>query len=470
MNVTFYNFAKKENSTAQPAVSSGTTKTCYWKTPGSVQAPVIELESATLPGYNYCYIPETDRYYFITGTSYNAGVWELSLRVDVLASFKSDIGGTSMYVERASAEKTGSLIDKAYPLTDVYTVSHATVKSTSTFANGTILLNVINGDSNSGTTSYVMTVQNFGTFLDQIMVGADVSLAELTQVQQAIQVTQKEPLKYIVGAYWLPDSYMTYAAGSPLTQLKLGNFDATGLTLYKATDSLSALTHTYTVTLPKHPQASARGSFCNLEPYSEYSVDLGPFGAVKLDSCPLAEASTLTIKVLQDLLTGTARVIISADTGAVIANISGPWAVPIQLNATTKDYLGGAFQVGGGIAMMVGSAVSAPATGGASLLGLVGAVESYTNGIESMTKGIVSTAGSVGAMVDHLRTWDFDAKFYTIANDNNANFGRPLFRTRTPAALGGFVKAVKGLVQSANASRTELDSINAYMEGGFYYE
>lgn len=470
MNVTFYNFAKKENSTATPAAGSGTLKTCYWKTPGSIQAPVIELESATLPGYNYCYIQETNRYYFITGTSYNAGVWELSLRVDVLASFKSDIGGTSMYVERASAEKTGSLIDKAYPLTDVYTVSHATIKSSSTFANGTILLNVLSGASNSGTTSYVMTVQDFGNFLDNIMVDADSSLASFDQVLQSIYITNKEPLKYLLGAYWLPGNYSEYATGSALSQLKMGNFVAIGFTCYKATDSLSALTRTYTITLPKHPQASARGSFCNLEPYSEYSVDLGPFGSIKLDSCALSEAVSITITVMQDLFTGTARATITTDGGAMIANLGGNWAVPIKVSSVSKDFVGATLQVAGGIAGTIGAAAAAPMSGGVSLFGLAGSIGAMTNGIDTMGKGIVSSGGTLGALVDHLRIWALDAKFYTIANDDNANFGRPLFKVRTPAALGGFVKVTKGLVQSANASRTELDSINAYMEGGFYYE
>lgn len=469
MNVNFYKFAKKENSTAQPT-GDGTVIACVWKTPSSVQAPVIELTSASLPDYNYCYIASTGRYYYVTGTAYNAGVWELSLRVDVLASFKTDISSTSMYVERASAEKTGTLIDKAYPVTDNYSVSIATVKSSSTFGSGAIILNVVNGDSNTGTTSYVMSVQNFGAFLDNIMVDGDEAISTWDSITQSIKVTNREPLKYILGAYWMPDSYSTYSSGTALSSLTLGNFIATGFTCYEVTGSLAALTRTYTVTLPKHPQASARGSFCNLEPFSEYNLDLGPFGIIKLDSAAIAEATSLTINVMQDILSGTARAIVKTNKGNTLASLSGQWAVPIRLNATARDFVGGITQfLGGGLAA-VGGIIAAPETGGMSLLGVASGVGSMVSGIEGVNKGTISSSGSVGAMVDHLRIWDFEAKFYTIADDNNADNGRPLCKVRTPSNLTGYIKVLKGLVESSSASRTELDSINAFMEGGFYYE
>ena len=41
---------------------------------------------------------------------------------------------------------------------------------------------------------------------------------------------------------------------------------------------------------------------------------------------------------------------------------------------------------------------------------------------------------------------------------------------KKPKNIAGFIKAEKGVVKAAGATRPELDSINAYMEGGFYYE
>lgn len=54
--------------------------------------PIILLESATIGEHNYAYIPQFNRYYFITAiSSVRTGLWAVALQVDVLMSFKTDI-------------------------------------------------------------------------------------------------------------------------------------------------------------------------------------------------------------------------------------------------------------------------------------------------------------------------------------------------------------------------------------------
>lgn len=58
----------------------------------SVISPEIDLEIENPTGFNYAYIPDFGRYYFISDmVSVRAGLWKISMRVDVLMSFKSDI-------------------------------------------------------------------------------------------------------------------------------------------------------------------------------------------------------------------------------------------------------------------------------------------------------------------------------------------------------------------------------------------
>ena len=53
---------------------------------------IMELENPT--GYNYAYIPEFGRYYFIDDiVSIRTGLWRISMKVDVLESFKNEIRG-----------------------------------------------------------------------------------------------------------------------------------------------------------------------------------------------------------------------------------------------------------------------------------------------------------------------------------------------------------------------------------------
>ena len=88
IDITFYTFNKKPNSTRQPP-GGGVTYKCNLIEPTSFTAPDIALVVPAKPtGYNYAFIPEFSRYYFVTDWAFSAGLWRASLSVDVLASFK----------------------------------------------------------------------------------------------------------------------------------------------------------------------------------------------------------------------------------------------------------------------------------------------------------------------------------------------------------------------------------------------
>ena len=59
--------------------------------------PVILIEISEIGNYNYCYINNFNRYYFITDiTVIRTGLFAISLMVDVLESFKNDIKNLSV--------------------------------------------------------------------------------------------------------------------------------------------------------------------------------------------------------------------------------------------------------------------------------------------------------------------------------------------------------------------------------------
>lgn len=63
----------------------------------SVTNPVVLMELENPTGYNYAYIPEFGRYYFIDDiVSVRTGLWKISMKVDVLESFKNNILGVSV--------------------------------------------------------------------------------------------------------------------------------------------------------------------------------------------------------------------------------------------------------------------------------------------------------------------------------------------------------------------------------------
>lgn len=59
--------------------------------------PVILIELNEIGNYNYCYIPDFNRYYFITEiTVIRTGLFAISLMVDVLESFQTSIKNLSV--------------------------------------------------------------------------------------------------------------------------------------------------------------------------------------------------------------------------------------------------------------------------------------------------------------------------------------------------------------------------------------
>lgn len=464
MNIQVYSFAKKENSTKTPIVT-GTTLTCTIKEPSSIDNMVVEVSSK--PNYNYAYISSFSRYYFVTDIAYNRGVWEMSLKCDVLASFKTAIGNTSMYIERSSAQKNGDLIDRFYPITDQYTISRTELRAESLtlpWTTGAFVVTVLDGDSNTGNTSYQFSPSNFGAFIQSLMVtGSDMQESVWDSLTQSIKVTNFEPLKYVGAVYWFPSPAFTAGPLMTTTSIKLGNFTASGFSCY-ALDGSATNTISYSVTLPSHPQAATRGSFCNLEPFSEYSLNMASFGNIKLDSTALAKATTLSITIRPDPMTGRARMIVKTNIGAVVANVTTQWGVPILMSSGSNVNVGGIGQTLAGAAGLLSSTASG------NILGVGAGLANFVAGIADIPRGTISTVGSPGAMDDHQFAMEFIARFYTIADDDNTNNGRPYCAISTPSTLTGFMIAQKGLVSSSSATRTELDAINRYMEEGFYYE
>lgn len=113
MNVKFYTFSKRVNSTARP--TGGTDYTVILKEPSSVISPRLDLiwtGTGSPTAFNYAYIGDFGRYYWVTNWEYQNRKWTASLSVDVLASWKTEIGNSAKYVLRSAADSDPNIIDK----------------------------------------------------------------------------------------------------------------------------------------------------------------------------------------------------------------------------------------------------------------------------------------------------------------------------------------------------------------------
>lgn len=101
MTINLYiNKSEKERVTKTLSSEKSFTGTLREQT--SIIDPVINIETTeNISGYNYMYIPEFGRYYYIRGIdSVKGNLWRVSGHVDVLMSFKSQILENSGVIER----------------------------------------------------------------------------------------------------------------------------------------------------------------------------------------------------------------------------------------------------------------------------------------------------------------------------------------------------------------------------------
>ena len=80
----------------------------------SVLNPSIRIESAdNISAYNYAYIPEFGRYYYITDiASVRTNCWTVSLRCDVLMSYSDQIKAITGVVVRQESNPNKLLVDR----------------------------------------------------------------------------------------------------------------------------------------------------------------------------------------------------------------------------------------------------------------------------------------------------------------------------------------------------------------------
>lgn len=101
MNISLY-VNKSENERIKKNLTGAKTFAGSLREETSVIDPVIMIETTdNITKYNYCYIPEFGRYYFIRNISVVRNkLYKINCHVDVLMSFSSEILANSGVIER----------------------------------------------------------------------------------------------------------------------------------------------------------------------------------------------------------------------------------------------------------------------------------------------------------------------------------------------------------------------------------
>lgn len=91
MLIKFYNNTSEKNVLSK-TLTNENIATGWLREESDIHAPVVTIDTVNISGYNYAYIPEFGRYYFISEiTSVRTGFWRVSMVCDVLMSFRTYI-------------------------------------------------------------------------------------------------------------------------------------------------------------------------------------------------------------------------------------------------------------------------------------------------------------------------------------------------------------------------------------------
>lgn len=532
VTVILFSLTKKYNSTAQaptPTPSNSATLSCKLKEPCSIMKPVLifrlgdQTSYENIAKYNYCYIQEFRRYYFITNWTYANAHIVASCEVDVLGTYKTAIQASTQYVLRSTSSYDGDIIDTKYPIT-----------ADQPYIYGTQITNPLLPAAGSDGCFVVGIVSKSGSLTGCVQyyaMGAD-CFAELcyymfnlpTQwgaggqdIADGIKKAITDPFQYVCSCIWLPYTVADFSTRGLATAtygVDVG-YDTIALQSYPAYAFSGgveiAFTNVVQLAIAKHPQES-RGNYLNNSPYSRHYFSFYPFcGLVELDASKLVGKTYIYAVYTVDLRTGKGILNVCTDYNG---NTYADWTPSACLFATeaqvgvdipiaaihtalptslaqfaTSAAVTAASQSGGGFvetgkkllataATAVGNAIHASEeaiSGVSEVLGVqpytIGDVASIGEGALAM-KSTVEMMGAQGTMsFNYRQPLRFWGVFYYVAPQDITHHGSPLCQMTTLSSLTGFVCCDKPAMPTpAGALAPEVMEIENFLASGCFLE
>lgn len=467
-------FSKRENSTATYS-GTWTDYDCLLKDNCSVMRPQIELHTATnISGFNYAHISAFNRYYFITDISYYREMIVVSMTCDVLATYKSQISSASEYILRSASDYSGEIVDNLYPMigtvnnivgdytpTAPFTDSDITyivglMNNNSTHKFGAVQYYAINSTSLGSLLSYLMGASTGGTdiFTDLLNIMSPITDQD---IRNGITRSLINPSQYIVESFALPYKPPIASSGQTLKAgwytLPAGNGDIINNT------ATQFYLNTVTLSVPSHPDASTRGRYLNLEPFTKYWLYLGSFGTYPLDSSVVFDAQTITCVLYGDLM-GNITCSIYVDS-CLIDILHANVKCNFPVGQVTMDVARGASNVIGGAQGIARTALGDPT-------GIVSGVSGIISAADAMLPQARSQSAQ-GTFVNVFDKYYIFATCHDVVDEDVTHRGKPLCEQRTISTLSGYI-----LVSDADISipgtKEENQQVKNYMNSGFYYE
>ena len=465
MDVVFYNHSKRINSTKLP--TGGVTIPCVLKDACSVISPVLEIKTATQPNYNYAYISDFGRYYYVAEWMYDKGIWSCTLSVDVLTSWSNDIKSTEAQVLFSSSLYDLDVIDNRVASIGTYRRDSNTADFMGTLSgqnvtpDGTFALNALSNTSTwatGATTTYFMTYQQMQLFARELV---------SPSVWEGLRQFFNNPMDGIIECYYIPLDISKYIDLTVDGAVQIGDYTFPTATAKKAISTNFTLTsYTTSIDIPW-----LYNDFRRLAPYTELTMFVPFCGAKPINPEMVYNIDLLFIDYSVDIVTGNVQAIVY-NKEEVLEEFSGNCKITLPIGQTqsrTESVIGA---TGGAITAIAGFSSGNVALGATGVLSAISSV--ITPASIKTTGGMSGTV--LGAILGNdLKRWQ---KFRLSATSRDTTddpenmrdvVGNALNKVVSLSTLTGFVQCYAASV-TAPATSGEIAIINDYLNSGIYIE
>lgn len=471
MTITFWTLSKRKNSTKQPAIT-GTDYTGTLTTESGMVSPSVIMDfGQTAPTYNYAYITEFGRYYWINEiTSIGGGLWRVDMSCDVLASFKTAIGSASKYILRCASESDGDIVDTKYPTKAGYTFNHdSDTPGLAGFPLGTYIVGVITPGAGSNTFGsvqvFALTMAEMQQVKDALAPATYYSSINDTDLKN-LAISVVNPMQYIAWVKYYP--FLLDLSTATQATMQLGNLPALGPYSLLPTN---AYEDSGDLDLHAHPASATRGNYLSAEPFSMRFISWFPIGTIHLPNTIRYDSGETGVNANKinwaftvDLISGTADFRLYKVTSEILYRTAFTIGIDVPVAQVVSEnplkIISGAISIiSSGFQAMAGNAIGAVGSGISAIKDFmtagIGEVQAYKPG------------GGLSLVDPEINLLEV---FANLVDEDNLEFGRPLCKVRSISLLSGYIQCAEGDIYAVGATAGELDEIAGYLTGGFYYE
>ena len=425
MNVTLYKYSgnlRKIDKTLPSGTGNILTLSGYLKDGSSVLNPTILVNyTIDIVGFNYAYISDFSRYYFVEISNVNKDLWELRMRVDVLKTYATTILNTQMNIDRCMladykiADETTSF--ECDFKVNILNLSSAVQGDLQNFSfescdwndgyplnnpSHNVMINVVNdngqqsfyyplGDMSYKVTPLITNMSEWSLCNSNVLpysykyVG---DMQDLNTIKEIYQQTEADFIKSII-VFPFPIDIKTDSQGlKQRYYMRLGSTDYTNGRFYEPYETIFDYKVLLDYTFP-----SFTTSYLNYEPYTEIELFIPFIGWKKFNASELY-GNRILIAYQVNYEDGSAVCyVLNKTKDYIIMQSTCQLGVKVALSRSNLEELN-AQRISNTTSMVLGVLGGAVSTSLGALTGnplaVVGGVMATTNAI---TKGVVSNMG-----------------------------------------------------------------------------